>query len=74
MAEIIKDDKGAIVGVRYKDNSDYTVEIDTRSPISGKVRIISKSAGGSGSAADLAPSEARKFFHDGLEILGGGDD
>lgn len=73
MADVVKDDKGEIQKVVYKDNAGYTLEIDKRSPVSGKVRIISKSPGGNGSPADLAPSEARKFARDVIDLVGGGD-
>lgn len=70
MADVVKDDQGAIVKVTYRDEAGYTVEIDKRSPVSGKVRIISKSPTGTGSPSDLLPSEARRFAHDVLDVLG----
>lgn len=73
MADIEKDSDGRVVKVTYKDSAGYTLEVDRRSPVAGKVRIVSKSPSGSGCPADLAPAEARRFAHDVLEVIGGED-
>jgi hypothetical protein len=70
MADVTRNDKGEIVKVSYVDNAGYTAEVDLRSPISGRVRIVSKAPGGTGSPADLTRSEARKYARDILDLVG----
>lgn len=73
MAEVVKDDKGEVQRVVYKDHAGYTLEVDRRSPVEGAVRIISKGPQGNGAPADLTREDARRFAHDVLDLVGEGD-
>ena len=70
-ADVKRDDNGDIQGVIYRDSSQYSFEVDKRSPIVGRIRVITKSPGGSGSPVDLEPAEAIRAAHDLIDMAGG---
>lgn len=75
MADVTRNEQtGEVTQVRYRDTSNYAVEVQKHSPFPGRVRITTKNAGGGGYPVDLERQEARKLFRDGLDLLGGEDD
>lgn len=71
MADVVKNDKGEVQRVVYKDRAGYTLEIDRRSPIEGAIRVFSKGPNGNGCPADLPRDEAIKAAHDLIDMAGG---
>jgi len=74
MAEVTRDDSGKITRITYMDHAGYKAQVDPPEGDTGRVRITTTNKGGSGNPVDLERSEARKFFRDGLDLIGGEDD